>query len=84
MEIPRSPPLPECVGGSGLRSRSAEKILIIEEERTGGCEEFEFPVNRKRRFSFESEERTGFGSRVALHGEPGGFGGVEEENGVTV
>ena len=43
-----------------------------------GSEACEFPVDGEHQFGVE-EEGTGVGSRDALHGEPGAFGGDEAE-----
>lgn len=87
MEAEGSAAVPERVGGAGGGKGSVEEVLAVETEWwwwcNGGREEFEFPVHGERRFGVEEEGvigRAGIGSRVALHDEPGGFGGDEEED----
>jgi len=72
--------VPKRFGGKGFRQGSSSEVRgSVENDSAGGCAEPELPVRGEFRFGFETE-RTGFGSRVALHGEPGRFCGDEEEN----
>lgn len=87
VEAEGSAAVPERVGGAGggCGEGSVEEVLVAETgwRCDGGREEFEFPVHGERRFGVEEEGiigRAGIGSRVALHDEPGGFGGDEEED----
>lgn len=89
VEAEGSAAVPERVGGPGGGGwkGSVEEVLAAETEWwrcDGGREEFEFPVHGERRWFGVEEEgiigRAGLGSRVALHYEPGGFGGDEEED----
>lgn len=88
VEAEGSAAVPERVGGAGGGGGegSVEEVLVAETEWwwcDGGREEFELPVHGERRFGVEEEGiigRAGVGSRVALHDEPGGVGGDEEED----
>lgn len=77
--------VPKRFGGKSFRQGSFSEVRgsVKNGGGGGGCAEPELPVGREFRFGFETE-RTGFGSRVALHGEPGCFCGDEEENAVAL
>lgn len=76
--------VPKRVGGKSFRQGPSSEVRgSVENDSVGGCAEPELPVRGEFRFGFETAG-TGFGSRVALHGEPGCFCGDEEENVVTL
>ena len=71
-----------------VQELEAEGLVAVSEcfggpSEYGGSEACEFPVHGERRFGVE-EEGTGVGSRDALHGEPGSFGGDEAEDRLTL
>lgn len=76
--------VPKRLRGKSFGQGSLSEVRgSVQNDGARGCPEREFPVRGEFRFGFETE-RTGFGSRVALHREPGCFSGVEEENVVAL
>lgn len=70
--------VPKRLRGKSFGQGSLSEVRgSVQNDRARGCPERQF------RFGFETE-RAGFGSRVALHREPGCFSGVEEENVVAL